>query len=235
MIETVLVLGVTGALTIAIIIGSSATVGQQRYRDTLNSLKATIQYQFSIASNPTSSRSGAESCSSAVITSSPVQPRGTSECLLLGRLITVDATGKQLRIADVIGERSPTAPEELAASDIAELGNYRIAASPIGVESSEVAWDGKLVKSTSPYDTAAVSILIIRSPLSGSIMTYTSEGVPSNLVSMITAANMSSPRILCVEAAAGSFVGNRMGVKIGARASSQGAVEIPNEQDRVCG
>jgi hypothetical protein len=86
-------------------------------------------------------------------------------------------------------------------------------------------------KTTTPMP---LSILIIRSPLSGSVLTFTAEGVQTNLLGMVTAANMSTKRDICVNADLGSFVGKRMEVQVNAYASSQTAIQIPPESSSVC-
>ena len=45
-IETMLFLGVAGALTMGVLVGSGASINQQRYRDSVNSLKSPIGTKF---------------------------------------------------------------------------------------------------------------------------------------------------------------------------------------------
>ena len=42
-IEVMLFLAVTGALAVAILVGSGVAIGQQRYKDSVNSLQSFIQ------------------------------------------------------------------------------------------------------------------------------------------------------------------------------------------------
>lgn len=235
-IETMLFLGVAGALTVGILVGSGAAISQQRYRDSVNSLKSFIQQQYSETTNVVNDRSGAEACANAVVVQPPdiitPESRGTSDCIILGRYIVINSTGTQITASNVVGYRTLGAAE--AASDILEVTtNYRLGTSTIGQESAEIAWGATVVKqgTTQPMP---LSMLILRSPLSGSIMTYTSEGVVTDLESMITAANSSATRNLCVNMAAGSFAGNRMSVQISPFATSQGAIQVPPESTSVC-
>lgn len=236
-IETMLFLGVAGALTVAILVGSGVAINQQRYRDSVNSLKSFIQQQYSEVTNVVNGRDGSEACANAVVVRPPdmVTPeaRGTSECILLGRYVTVDLTGKKLIASNVVGYRTSGAPE--AAGDIAEMTtNYRLGVSTIGQDTADVAWNATIVKekTTAPM---ALSMLILRSPLSGSIMTYATEGVVTDIATIITAPNSNTPRNLCVDTSAGSAGGNRMSVQISAHATNQGAIQIPLESTSVCG
>ncbi len=234
-IETMLFLAVTGLLAMGILVGSGVAIGQQRYRDSVNSLKSYVQQQYSEVTNVVNDRAKTWTCdtngnvSEGDATSS--EARGTSDCMVLGRFITIDATGTGLTASNVIGVRGAGAE---ATSDIAEITtNYKLTASPVDSETARVSWGAQVVKqkTTTPMP---LSILILRSPLSGSVLTFTAEGVQTNLGGMVTLANMSTKRDVCVNADLGSFVGKRMEVQIGAYASNQSAIQIPSESNSVC-
>lgn len=233
-IETMLFLAVAGALTVMIMIGSGASINQQRYRDSLNTLKSFIQQQYSHVTNVRNDRAGSEACTNAVVALSPStpQPRGTSDCMLLGRFIAVDESGQQVTASDVVGYRTSTAPTE--ASDIAEIQtNYVLGLSKINQETTQVAWGATIVKpgTTEPMP---FSMLILRSPLSGSVMAYSQPGQTTDLMSMVSIANSSTAHNLCIDAPAGTFVGSRMAVQVSAFATNQGAIQIPVQKDNVC-
>ena len=90
-VEVVLFLAVTGLLTIGVLVGSSAAIAQQRYRDSVNSLKGFIQEQYSQTVNVMDGDVNNPACSvsgnSLILDSGTLQPRGTSDCLLLGRYL----------------------------------------------------------------------------------------------------------------------------------------------------
>lgn len=237
LIEVMLFLAVTGLLAIGILVGSGVAIGQQRYRDSVNSLKSYIQQQYSATSNVVNSRGIGWTCDNLsnvaqVDNPSAGQPRGTSECVVLGRYITINDTGTQLSTANVVGYRQTGAPN--AASDIAELtSHYTLGVAPIDQETQDVGWGAQVVKqkTTTPMP---FSILIIRSPLSGSILTFSAEGNQAAIGSLITLSNMNQKRDLCVNADTGSFVGRRMEVRIDPYASSQSAIQLPPEGESVC-
>jgi type II secretory pathway pseudopilin PulG len=232
-IEVMLFLAVTGLLAVGILVGSGVAIGQQRYRDSVNNLKSFIQQQYSEVTNVINGRGQNWDCSpSAEITEGSGQARGTSECVLLGRLIAIDDTGTTITASNVVGYRTPGAPT--AASDILELkDNYRLGISPIEQETEDVAWGAQVVrqKTTNPMP---LSILIVRSPLSGTLFTFTKDNVQIDLNSMIAEANTSATKDLCINADAGTFVGRRMEVRIDPYAASQSAIRIPVETDSVC-
>lgn len=234
-IEIMLFLAVTGLLAAAILVGSGVAIGQQRYRDSVSTLKSYIQQQYSEVTNVVNSRGKAWVCDSSgnIIESAAAgEARGTSDCVLLGRYTTINDTGTKLTTSDVIGYRTPGASK--ASSDITELtANYKLAVSPIDQETEDISWGAQVVKqkTTTPMP---LSILIIRSPLSGSVLTFTSEGVQTDIKSLVAATNMTSKKELCVNADAGSFVGSRLSVRIDAYATSQSAIQIPSESEAIC-
>jgi len=235
-IESMLFLAVAGALTVAVLAGSGLAINQQRYRDSVNSLKSLLQQQYSEASNVVNDRDGTQACADATVISPPdpvvPQLRGTSECMVMGRLVTIDDTGKLVNTASVVGYRTPGAAEE--ASDIAEIQtNYRLGLSSLSREEFDVAWGAGVVKpqTTEPMP---ISMLILRSPLSGSIMTYTADGQVTDLVSLVSTANAQKTVNLCLNMTAQSITGNRMAVQIMPYATSQGSIQVPPEQENIC-
>jgi hypothetical protein len=235
-IETMLFLGVAGALTVGVLVGSGLAINQQRYRDSVNSVKSFIQQQYSEVTNVVNGRNGSEACSNAVVIQPPAivtpESRGTSECIMLGRYITIDESGKKMTASNVVGYRTPNVPEK--ASDIEEIQqNYRLGTSTIGQDIIDVPWGATIVKekTTQPLK---VSMLILRSPLSGSIMTYTHESINANLTAMVAVANSNTARNLCVDMSSGVVGGNRMSVQISPYATNQGSIQIPPESTSVC-
>lgn len=235
-IEVMLFLAVTGMLMVAILVGSGVAIGQQRYRDSVGSLQSYIQEQFSLASNVSNARDQGWTCDSSgnVTTVNPSigVPRGTSDCVIMGRFVTVDSTGTQVTTSNVIGYRAPNAVTQ--SSDIGEITtNYKLSISPINQDSQPVSWGAQVVKpkTTTPQP---LSILILRSPLSGSILTFVESGIQSNLGSMVAATNMATQFDMCVNAEVGSFVGKRMEVRIVPYATSQSAIQVPTEANSIC-
>jgi type II secretory pathway pseudopilin PulG len=238
-IEVMLFLAVTGMLAVAILVGSGVSIGQQRYRDSVNTFKSFIQQQYNETTNVVNSRTGDSACVNAMVETPPEnvpapQSRGTSECVILGRFITVGANGADVTAENVVGYRtSPTTPP--AATDLAELTtNYTLGVSPIDKDTNQVEWGAHIVK---PKTSTAqpLSVLIVRSPLSGSVMTFVSESVQTNLNALVATGINKINHDVCVDADAGSFVGTRQAIRINAYASSGSAIEIPSEGDGICG
>ena len=235
-IETLLFLSVSGLLAVGILAGSGAVIGQQRYRDSVNTLKSDIQHDYNKVSNTINNRSKDWSCDTNANTESLEidNYRGTSECVLLGRLIVI-SDGDNITTSSVIGYRKNS---DVKNSDVDELANYHIKLSDIDKESSRIGWQSKaLIPGTDTLLNS--SILILRSPLSGSIQTFISNNLPSTeLNELVKNENQENPTVLCIAPSEGLFVGGMLAIKIDAFASNQGAITIrppiPPEEDGSC-
>jgi len=233
-IELMLVLAISGAMVTAILVGSSTAINQQRYRDSVNSLKSFIQNQYDQVSNTLNDRGGVEGCTvNATIDATP-QARGTSDCIIMGRLVTLAANGADLSAVDVVGYRASNFVVPPAMTDLAELQTYKLGVSSASGDSDTVAWGAKVV---SPNTTNAFefSMLIIRSPQSGSLMTFTAPGAPptNNLSTLINATNNTTARDLCVDPG-GLSMTKRMEVLISPATTSQAGIQIPLESTSIC-
>lgn len=228
-IEVMLFLAVTGALTIAILAGAGVQINQQRYRDSVSSLKSFLQAQYSEVTNVINDRGNNWECTDGTPqeATNGGQPRGTSNCVILGRLVTVDGSGTQLTASNVVGFK-PATPDD-ANGDIEELQSYDMSVTTIGQETDEVSWGARIVNPQNLANPQSMAMLIVRSPLSGAVLTFTSNGVEptqEGLRGMIVPGNMQQ-RDLCVDPSAGSLVGQRLAVRIAAYASNQSAIETP--------
>src|SRR4029450_12347478 len=88
LIEVMLFLAVTGLLAMGILAGSGAAINQQRYRDSVNSLKSDIQQQYSEVTSVINSRGANWECNANGVISDTGGPageaRGRSDCVMLG-------------------------------------------------------------------------------------------------------------------------------------------------------
>lgn len=235
LVEAMLFLAITGLLTMGILVGSGVAIGQQRYRDSVNSLKSFVQDQYSDVSNVVNSRNNQWRCDTngnvTEASGADIQARGTSNCVLLGRYITIDTTGTRLTGANVVGYRTTGA--EPATSDIAELqDNYTLQVSPLDQEEQEVKWGSRVVQPESATPMP-FSMLVLRSPLSGSVITFAAESVQSP-ETLLNTDNVTRRHDLCVEANVGVLAGENLAVRIDAYATNQAAISIPSESEGVC-
>lgn len=230
-IEVLLFLAITGALSVGILVGSSAVIGQQRYRDSVHSFKGHLQEQYSHVTNvingePTNPVC-VESGDTLMFDTDSSNARGTSDCLVIGRFVLVEPA--KVTTHNLIGQPGEDSED---GGDSAVLRGYGL--SLRDSESRDIAWGARIVR-PGTSDGMTTSILIARSPISGSIITYVEDGDhTATIKDMIDGSNMTQ-KDFCVDSGGVSGMRSQMAVRINARASSQSAVEIPVESDGVCG
>ena len=220
-IETMLFLAITGLLVMGVLIGTGNSINTQRYRDSITSLQAFFQQQYSDVSNVSNDNAGNVKCYS-----NNAVPRGQSDCVILGRLITTNADSSGLIFEDVIGQIPSGLPTP--SDDISALAQYNITALPSAGSVYNVEWGGVLVTPGSNNHAAMFSILILRSPLSGIVRTFIDNAaIVNNLTSFIKRINPSpllQSEKVCINSN-GLFAGGEMAVLINAGATSASGVE----------
>jgi len=237
-VETMLVLAVTGALVAGVLFGVGASVNAQRYSDAATSLKSFLQNQYNELSNTRNERDdGTQTCdkASAQVSNAGTtgQKRGQSDCVIMGRYISiVDGT---LTTVSVNGGETNVAVTD--STDTALFTQrYVLGISPGTKQESSMEWgttaaSRTIISPTQVTDkTNAIGILLLRSPVSGTMYTFVTEGPHSiddlsaaDLRGMVTTTAMKS-RVICVESdglAATSF----LSVIIGENANGPTAIE----------
>lgn len=226
-IETMLFLAVTAVLATGVLAGSGVVVAQQRYKDAVMSLQDVLQQQYTQAGNVINDREATWKCNAdATVHSaegSALDPRGASECLILGRLVEFRNDGRTIAIANVIGSLKSNQPQ--ATNDIEALEQYNLARSPVNEEVAPVAWGAQLLGVGG--DAYNRVILILRSPFSGSIRTFISSTTPlpdQTLPANMLDSGLNDVETLCVSPE-GFSMGAVLGVKIQSGAGGPSAIE----------
>lgn len=242
-VETMLFLGITAFLIVGFLAGTGSTINNQRYRDSVESLAAIIQQQYSEVSNVSNTRNAATSpdmtCNGLAdiyIGGSSPKKIGQSECVFLGKYITYSANTDKLVIRTVVG--SPIAATDPLSenSDIAALTDYNI--KPIAATASDnynLEWSPTLVNiSNTPI---SFSILILRSPLSGSPRTFiNSTAIISDgslRTSLVQAVPLSTSLKMCVKRDGVSTM-KKSAVMIIANATASSGVQTQGGETSLC-
>lgn len=232
-IETMLFLAVSAALAVAVLVGVSTSINTQRYRDAVVSFQTFLQEQYSEVANVYNSREPA-SCASVET------HRGRDSCVILGRYIAVQEGGA-ITTASVLGyENNPSVPSS-AANDVELLhDDYTYSLHESSRETAlmqwgtEIAWPESGSGAQSPTTPRSISILILRSPGSGMVHTFSAdygwaEPTADNLRQMIIDTRDASfygraQRTICVDSTGWVTTGG-MAVFINDRAASANAIE----------
>lgn len=222
-IETMLFLGITGLLVMGVMVGFGSSINVQRYRDSVTSLQSILQQQFSDASNVVVNNA-TNVCNAVNV------PRGQSNCVVLGRYITT-ADGVNFTSKSVIGSDTSTNFSD----DLSVLKQYNIKVSQSSNNNYEMSWGTSLVRPLT-NNTASFSMLILRSPISGTIRTFidSNASVAENSIqTLLTLAAQNQAMKVCV-APNGLSSSTKSAVIITANASSASNVETLGEATSGC-
>lgn len=179
-IETVLFLSVTGLLIMGVLVGTGNALNAQRYRDSIESFKDVLQTQYAELGSVKNSRANTWSCDAlAIPTPGGSEIRGQSDCFMVGRYLRIE--GDEVSIYQVLARQTGTN----GGNDITRLdNNYVYNVDTTAVEESEIAWGNQIAwprsgsGAQSPRVPRSLGILIIRSPDSGNIYTFSGDSVP---------------------------------------------------------
>lgn len=251
-IETMLVLAVTGVLVATLLVGVGSSINAQRYKDSVSTFASTLQSQYSQVDNVTNVRDTSATCGSSAVqvdVASGVAP-GQSDCVLMGRYVTV--VDDTIHTASILGYTNPNVPHKNATNDISDVTMYyQLGISQSSVTTSTLEWGaaiawpkaGSVDVPTSPIpSTRSIGILIIRSPVSGTTYTFTSDTAydmatvsSADLMAMMLTTNTvpgQQQRFICVDPSPGStvtIVPEKLSVSIGPAAADSSAIELRSD------
>ena len=238
-IETMLVLAITGLLVASLLAGIGTSIGVQRYRDSVTTLKSTLQDQYSRVTNVSNTREGTWACDDNAIpaaTNGSGTSRGQSDCVLLGRYVSI--VDGAITTASVVGhENTGSDGDDTELTDVAlTKQNYTFGIASESIETSVIEWGSTI---TLPDTSApnAFAMFILRSPTSGALYTFTTKNTAVfaiNEVSSATLKNMmventteapgQGARTLCIDPD-GAVVSERFSIYINAVATGPTAIE----------
>lgn len=205
-IELLLFLAVSAALFVALMVGVNSNIVQQQYRDSVAAYSGVLQQQYSEVENTKNEKREDRQykCANSDVEEVTIgsQPRGASECVIMGRFVRVVDNGTKIETGSIIG--SKPASEAGLLSDTLTVLAYKPKLSTVAADlvKQDITWGSKLTVPSTDSTASTMSFVIIRSPLSGLIRVYTSvDAIPSTLTNMITEDASKLKTKVCVEAA----------------------------------
>jgi len=242
-IETMLVLAISGILVAGLLFGVGNSINAQRYRDSVTSFKSFLQEQYAKLDSVQNGRANTVACSGSAQTSDGgvgAVPRGQSDCVLLGRYIVIN--GNTLTTSTVLG--SGTVPADATDELAAIKSGYNLGIDKTSIANDTIEWgarlswplDGSVPEAANATDAGrGLRLLLVRSPLSGTTFTFTVNGTtaPSvisstSMKSMMTSTTQTA-RVLCV-APNGFAVPERLSVTIAGFANGGSAIQSSSNQ-----
>ena len=244
-IETMLFLAVTGVLVVGILAGTGTSINVQRYRDSVSSLKSLIEQQYADNTSVSNAERATNiTCdANATVSSGGTLSRGQSDCVQLGRYLTID--DNVATTTTVVGREPAGLP---SGSDITKLQAYKLSLlqtdtitstiqSPLEW-GSRIAWPSGGAGAKTPTTPRWIGLLILRSPTSGLTYTFSNNDQPapsstSYLHDMIIPGvadptKGQSQQRICVDSNGG--FGGGLAVVVGAYASSASSLQIRSNE-----
>lgn len=251
-IELMLFLAITGLLVAGILVNAANSLNSQHYRDGVEATRNAIAGQYakvySLTNDTTiGDTSNIDPCQALEGNSTSAVRRGTSDCLYTGRLIQIEpgSASSTLHISPVIAK--PNAdynPQRIYDNQQSDAGSansstnsltdrYRFAryeGNSELVENQELEWGLAAVR---PGQNAQqdVALLILRSPIDGTVQTYNilaaGPGVVnySDLGPRMTSANLADVKFCLADLTGSLDPAQRMAVLVHKAAAGPGDVE----------
>ena len=220
-IEISLFIAISGFMMVGIVAGTSTSVARQRYNDAVNSFVEFLRNVYSEVENVQNQRTAAltnEKCTLISSVSTDAHP-GHSNCAIYGKLITFGESNdsQTIHVYDVVGEVLKDTDNKNAAeynkdklsadAVLTALGSVK--ADVISIKGGQGApalnhytytpeWQARIEQAGAAGTTYKGSILIARSPRSGTIHTYVNNGKAISASTLFGTASPSttSPDIL---------------------------------------
>ncbi len=235
-VEITLFMAITGLLFAVAIAGTGNAIRTFRFTDSGRSVESFAQKQYDDILNGLNNRSDSVSCSSGVIDTTVSQVVGSSNCLLMGKLIVFRLDNPDVAIYNVVGSE-PGNINYNQSDDVLVTIFQPKAVTTTAVSTYTIPWGAKPTGFKRLNDNeAANALLLVRSPKSSRILSYTFEitaDVPTELTSTVAnPGNRSKATNICIKSSDGLGLPARLAISGGA--SQSAAVMVFNAADTDC-
>jgi type II secretory pathway pseudopilin PulG len=235
-IEITLFMAITGLLFLVAVAGTGNTIRTFRFNDSARSVESFAQKQYDDVINGLNNRTSDVSCNNGTVDTSAGQTIGSSNCLLMGKLVVFRTGNPVVTTYNVIGTE-PSGVNYSLGDDALISAFQPQAVTNTATSTYTIPWGAAPSGFKRTADnTAANGLLLIRSPKSSRLVSYTfavPATVPTNLTSIVnTAANRSQVTNFCIRNADG--IGAPARLEISGGATQNAAKIIFNAADTEC-
>lgn len=232
-IEVMLFLAISGFLVIGIMAGAGVAINVQRYKDATNSFVNYIQGQYDRVANVQNNHDPGQECTdSGIATVATNVTIGASlDCAIIGRLLTVSDGGTKITSQPVYTAKDKDTSIRTG-DDITSLGLAALFTdAAVEVEDSYTPeWSTHIVL-PKPNNATAMDgwrLLIVRSPSTGTIRTFTTTNPMTTTPSAMVADANRADVTACIHPDGLSAI-PLSGVKIIKDASGMSGVKMTNQ------
>lgn len=206
-VEVSLFIAITGLLFLIAVLGTGNTIRAVRFTDSNRSLEAFVQLQYDDIINGLNNRNNQISCANGVVSTSSGQELGTSNCLLIGRLLVFRQGSSDVAVYNVVGSEPASVNYTLSDDQLITAFQPK-AVTNAATSTYTIPWGASPSGFKRLSDSVATNgLLLIRSPKSTRVVSYTFKVpavVPTDLSSAVsTDANRSKPTNFCIKSADG--------------------------------
>lgn len=238
-VEVMLFLAISGLLAVLLLGGWGTMINTQRYKDSTRTLQTFLQQQYNLVYNVENGRADNLVCGDDGVKEKigGGDPRGQTDCVLLGRYVRI--SGEKVQVFAIVGkELSANSTAQNDSDAIGESAPSRVT-EDLGLSDSAlvVPWQATVVGTDNSPDAANYAIVIIRSPLSGTVHTYTlglaNDSSYPTVSEIVSNQHEKNDVQLCLDPGA-PLSGGRMAVVVRAYATSQNFIDVLADGDNKC-
>lgn len=235
-IEVMLFLAITGLMMAGVLAAVTGSINRQRYQDAATSLTDFIQGQYNLVDNVHTNRPTTLECDSGGFAIGASQPRGASDCSIIGRYLTT-TDGKLITSQPVYAQRDirminesdyTTEAEYIALLDLAMTDDYDGDSQDYRVSWGTYVYTDK----TTPSAYTDFTMLLIKLPTNGLIRTYAVANGDKTIAETISGTG-SEPFIICV-ATDGLVNSPATGVRVSPLAANTSGAQPINANEGMC-
>lgn len=202
-IEVTLFLGITGLLFLIALLGTGNTIRSVRFTDSGRSLTAYVQRQYDDIINGLNTRQGTERCAGGIVDTNISQLPGTSDCLLMGKLLVFHIGTPDITTYNVVGSEPANIDYTQTDTQLISAFQPKVVTNS-GTATYAIPWQANISGTKRLSDSQAVNgLLLIRSPKSSRIVSYTYKpGTPvaSDLTTIVgSMANTGQTSNFCIK------------------------------------
>lgn len=188
-VEISLFMAITGLLFLVALVGTGNTIRTFRFTDSGRSLEAFAQKQYDDIINGLNNRSNTISCSGGVVNLGVGQAVGSSNCLLMGKLIVFRAGNPTATVYNVLGSEPANANYSLSDNQLI-IDFQPTAVTSAATSTYTIPWGAQPSGFKRLSDNVATNgLLLVRSPKSAQLVSYTfvvPAVVPTSLTSLVS-------------------------------------------------
>jgi type II secretory pathway pseudopilin PulG len=176
-IEVILFLAISALLLSIALIGTRGSIQAGRYTDSVRSTESNIEKQFSDVVNGVNPRASNLVCDTNGNVSevgSGGTPPGKTDCVLMGKLLHFTNGQPQFIVRPVVGVEPSSLVDTSEMTDFELIFNYspHIVNVASTAENAPIPWQATVGGVKRSDGSAVNSVALLRSPRSGSILTY---------------------------------------------------------------